>query len=104
MCKPLCYNRSLKYILIVTIFFQIGIFSSTCLTDLDYHLSKLKNADASVSSRQSFQGGSSAELSVNSKGNYARIYIYPDPPLPLVDLDQLSMWIQVVNVLVPFIY
>lgn len=93
MGKPLHYNRSLNFIIIVIIFLQIGIFSSTCLTDLDYHLSKLKNADASVSARQSFHGGSSAELSVDSKGNYARIYIYLDPPLPLEDLDQLSMWI-----------
>ena len=93
MGKPLHYNRSLNFIIIIIIFSQIGIFSSTCLTDLDYHLSKLKYADASVSARQSFHGGSSAELSVDSKGNYARIYIYLDPPLPLEDLDQLSMWI-----------
>lgn len=70
----------------------MGIFSSTCLTDLDYRLSKLKNADATVSTKQSFHGGNSAELSINSEGNYARIYIYPDPPLPLEDLDQFSMW------------
>ncbi len=93
MGKPLPYNRSLNFIIIVIIFSQIGLFSSTCLTDLDYHLSNLKNADASVSARQSFHGGSSAELSINSEGNYARIYIYLDPPLPLEDLDQFSMWI-----------
>jgi len=93
MGKPLHYNRSLNQIIIVIIFFQIGIFSTTGLTDLDYHLSKLKYADASVSARQSFHGSSSAELSVDSKGSYARIYIYLDPPLPLEDLDQLSMWI-----------
>lgn len=87
------YNRSLNLILIVIIFLQIGVFSSNCLTDLDYSLSKLKNADASVSANQSFQGGNSAELSVNSEGNYARIYIYLDPPLPIEDLDQLSMWL-----------
>ena len=93
MGKPLHYHRSLNFIILIIIFFQIGLFSSTCLTDLDYHLSKLKYADASVSARQSFHGGSSAELSIDSKGSYARIYIYLDPPLPLEDLDQLSMWI-----------
>jgi len=93
MTKPLTHNRSLKFIIIVIIVLQIGISSSNCLTDLDYHLSKLKNADASISAIQSFHGGSSAELSVDSDGNYARIYIYLDPPLPLEDLDQLSMWI-----------
>jgi len=86
------YNRSLYIILIGIIVIQMGVLSSTCLTDLDYRLSKLKNADASVSTKQSFQGGNSAELTINSEGNYARIYIYPDPPLPLVDLDQFSMW------------
>jgi hypothetical protein len=104
MGKPLHYNRSLILLILIIIFSQIWIFSSFCLTDLDYRLSHLKNADATVSARQSFHGGSCAELSVDSKGNYARIYIYPDQPLPLEDLDQLSMWIQVVNVRVPFIY
>jgi len=93
MDKALHYNRSLNFIIIIIIFSQIGIFSSTGLTDLDYHLSNLKNADASFSARQSFHGGSSAELFINSEGNYARIYIYLDPPLPLEDLDQFSMWI-----------
>jgi hypothetical protein len=67
--------------------------SSNGLTDLDYHLSKLKNADASVSADQGFHGGNSAELTINKEGNYARIYIYPDPPLPFDDLDQFSMWV-----------
>jgi hypothetical protein len=93
MGKPLYYNRSIEFILIIIIFQRI-VHSSTCLTDLDYHLSNLKNADASISARQSFQGGSSAELSINSNGNYAWIYIYPDPPLSFDDLDQFSMWIK----------
>jgi hypothetical protein len=93
MYKPLYYNRLLISQLIIIIFLLIGTFSSAGLTDLDYQLSKLKNADASVSAIQSFHGGSSAELSVNEEGNYARIYIYPEPPLPIEDLDQLSMWI-----------
>lgn len=87
------YNQSLILIIFSIIFSQIWIISSIGLTDLDYSLSNLKNADASVSSGQSFHGSSSAELSIDSEGNYARIYIYLDPPLPLEDLDQLSMWI-----------
>ncbi len=87
------YNRSLTVMLIIMIFLQMDVLSSTGLTDLDYRLSKLKNADACVSTKQSFQGGNSAELTINSEGNYARIYIYLDPPLPLEDLDQFSMWI-----------
>ena len=104
MSKLLPYSRSLTFILIVIIFLQMGISSFTCLTDLDYRLSKLENADASVSTEQSFHGGNSAELSINSEGNYARIYIYPKPPLPIEDLDQLSMWIHNINVQVRFIY
>jgi hypothetical protein len=92
MSKLLQYNRPLNIILITIVIMQMGVLSSTSLTDLDYRLSKLKNADASVSTKQSFQGGSSAELTINSEGNYARIYIYLDPPLPLDDLDQFSMW------------
>jgi hypothetical protein len=93
MSKPLHYNRPLLFLILIAAFFQIGIFSSSCLTDLDYSLSNTKNSDAAVSAGQSFHGSSSAELSIDSKGNYARIYIYPDASLPLADLDQLSMWI-----------
>ncbi len=93
MSKPLHYIRSLNLLLIVIFLLQIWVSCSTCLTDLDYHLSKLKNADGFVSDIQSFQGGNSAELSINSEGNYARIYIYLDPPLPIEELDQLNMWI-----------
>jgi hypothetical protein len=60
---------------------------------MDYHLSRLKNADASVSAHQGFHGDRSAELTINREGNYARIYIYPDQPLQFEDLDQLSMWV-----------
>lgn len=92
MCKLLYYNRSLSRILIIMICLQAIILSCNGLTNLDYHLSKLKNADASVSADQGFHGSSSAEMTINREGNYARIYIYLDPPLPIQDLDQLSMW------------
>jgi hypothetical protein len=92
MNMPLHYTRSFFYLIFI-IFLQISIFSTSCLTDLDYSLSHLKNTDAVVSTQQSFHGNSSAELSVDSEGNYVRIYIYLDEPLLLEDLDQLSMWI-----------
>ena len=94
MGKPLHYNRSLNFILIVIIFSQIGIFSSTCLTDLDYSLRKLKYSEGSLSAEESFHGVNSAKLSVNGKDKYARVYIDLDDPLPFQDLDQLSMWIR----------
>lgn len=100
MDKLLHCNRSRSYILshilivlICLLAIHATILSSNGLTDMDYHLSKLKNADASVSADQGFHGSSSAELNINDEGNYARIYIYPDPPLPFEDLDQLSMWV-----------
>ena len=93
MGNQLDLHRAINFIVMLIIFLQIGIFSSTCLTDLDYLLSNIKNSDAFVSAEQSFHGGSSAELSIDRNGNYSRIYIYLDPPLPLEDLDQLSMWI-----------
>jgi hypothetical protein len=68
-------------------------FAGFGLTDLDYRLSNLKNSQAAISEEESFHGSSSAELSVDSNGNYVRIYIYLDEPLLLDDLDQLSMWI-----------
>lgn len=63
------------------------------LTDLDYNLGKSKYGSASVSEEESFHGASSALLSVDEKGSYIRISVYPDEPLPLDELDRLSMWI-----------
>ncbi|MCX6673394.1 MAG: hypothetical protein NTY37_06415 [Methanothrix sp.] len=68
--------------------------SSFCLTDLDYSLRKLKYSEGSLSAEQSFHGTNSAKLSVHDKDRFARIYIDLDDPLPLQDLDQLSMWIR----------
>ncbi|MDD4652457.1 MAG: hypothetical protein PHQ34_09525 [Methanothrix sp.] len=93
MDKLLHFNRSLSGMLIVLICLQAIILSSNGLTNMDYHLSRLKNADASVSAYHGFHGDNSAELTINREGNYARIYIYPDPPLQFEDLDQLSMWV-----------
>ncbi|OPY52283.1 MAG: hypothetical protein A4E49_01890 [Methanosaeta sp. PtaU1.Bin112] len=93
MDRLLHCNRSLSLIIIILIFLQMSTLSCTGLTDLDYRLSKLKHADASLSDQQGFHGESCAEMTVESEGNYARIYIYLDPPLPVEDLDQFSMWL-----------
>jgi hypothetical protein len=63
------------------------------LTDLDYHLGKSKYGSSSITEEESFHGSSSALLSIDDKGNYIRISVYPDEPLPLEELDRLSMWI-----------
>jgi hypothetical protein len=93
MGKTLHYNRAFTFIIIIIIFSQMSIICSNGLTNLDYRLSNIKNTDAFISASQGFHGKSCAELSIDSEGKYARIYIYLDPPLPLEDLDQLSMWI-----------
>jgi hypothetical protein len=63
------------------------------LTDLDYNLGKSKYGSSSISDDESFHGSSSALLSVDEDGSYIRISVYLDEPLPLDDLDRLSMWI-----------
>lgn len=65
----------------------------TGLTDLDYHLGKSKYGEAFVSEEESFHGHNSAELSVSDKGDYIRITVYLDEPLPLNELNYFSMWI-----------
>ena len=86
------HNPSVIFLAFI-IFLQVGIISSFCLTDLDYSLRKLKYSEGSLSAEESFHGANSAKLSVNDKDKYARVYIDLDDPLPLQDLDQLSMWI-----------
>ncbi len=68
--------------------------SSFCLTDIDYSLRKLKYSEGSLSTEEKFHGTNSAKLSIYDKGRFARVYINLDDPLPLQDLDQLSMWIR----------
>lgn len=63
------------------------------LTDLDYNLGSSKYGSASISEDESFHGSSSALLSVDKNGSYIRISVYVDEPLPLDELDRLSMWI-----------
>jgi len=87
------HNRSVIFLALI-IFLQIGIMSSFCLTDLDYSLRKLKYSEGSLSAEESFHGTNSAKLSIYDQDRFARIYIDLDDPLPLQDLDQLSMWIR----------
>ena len=87
------YKRSLIFLLIFIIFLQIWMFNAYCLTNLDYHLSKSKYGEASISDRMGFHGSNSASLSVVNKGTSSRISIYLDDPLPMEELDLLSMWI-----------
>jgi hypothetical protein len=93
MSKLLHSERSLIFLLILIIFSQTWIFNAYCLTNLDYHLSKSKYAEASLSDQMGFHGPNSASLSVVNKGTYSRVSIYLDDPMPLEELDLLSMWI-----------
>ena len=93
MSKLLHSERSLIFLLILIIFSQIWIFNAYCLTNLDYHLSKSKYAEASLSDQMGFHGPNSVSLSVVNKGTYSRVSIYLDDPMPLEELDLFSMWI-----------
>ncbi len=70
-----------------------SFMTALALTSLDYHLGQSKYGDASISKEESFHGSSSAELSVDSKGNYIRVSVYMDEPMPLGDLDLMSLWV-----------
>ncbi len=63
------------------------------LTDLDYNLGSSKYGSSSISEDESFHGSNSALLSVDENGSYIRVSVYLDEPLPLEELDRLSMWI-----------
>ena len=85
MSKLLHSERSLIFLLILIIFSQIWAFNACGLTNLDYHLSKSKYAEASISDQMGFHGPNSASLSVVNKGTYSRVSIYLDDPMPLED-------------------
>lgn len=68
------------------------IWTCQSLTDLDYRLGTSKHGSASLSDLESFHGENSARLSVDEEGNYIRVSVYFDYPMPIVDLDHLSMW------------
>ncbi len=73
------------------------IVVGSCMTDLDYRLSKTKDSDSAITSEESFHGDVSARLSVKNAGNYARIMIYMDEPIPIEELDSLSMQVDPIS-------
>ena len=73
------------------------IIMGSCMTDLTYRLSKSKYTDSSITDEESFHGSNSARLSVKNDGNYARIMIYMDEPIPIEDLDCLSMQVDPIS-------
>ncbi len=78
----------------MSLLFLIFLISITsALTNIDYHLGQSKYGDAFISGEESFHGSNSAKLSVDSKGNYIRLSVYIDNPLPLDSLDLFSMWV-----------
>ncbi|HNX39274.1 MAG TPA: hypothetical protein PKK11_01735 [Methanothrix sp.] len=100
MGKPLVLNRSCRHFfrnllgsVLIIVIIQILIISSFCLTDIDYSLRKLKNSEGRISEQEGFHGSNSAELLINSEGSYSRIYVNLEQPLPLEDLDRLSLWV-----------
>ena len=93
MSKLLRSKRSLIFLLMFIIFSEIWIFNGCGLTNLDYHLSKSKYAEASISEETGYHGSNSAGLSVVNKGTYSRVSIYLDDPMPLEELGQMSMWV-----------
>ncbi len=94
MWKPGHLNLSFLLLAILMTSFIYSSLTGLALTDLDYRLGHSKYADASISGDDSFHGSSSAELSVESKGDYIRVSVYMDEPMPLEDLDLLSMWVK----------
>jgi hypothetical protein len=72
------------------------IIVSSGLTNLDYTLGGSKNGKGSAEiSEDGFQGSHSTRLSVvPEKSRYARIYTHFNNPVPIGELDRLSMWMK----------
>jgi hypothetical protein len=87
-------NRLHFFLFMLTIL-SIMTTASTAraLTNLDYHLGQSKYGESFISDEDSFHGLDSAFLSVDDDGSYIRISVSMDEPLPLADLEQLSLWI-----------
>lgn len=75
---------------LISVLLSLTILGSS-MTDLDYRLSNAKYSDSSITDDESFHGTSSAMLSVKNAGSYARIMIYLDKPIPIEDLDIISL-------------
>jgi hypothetical protein len=86
-----------RLILCIWIILLPTIMAGSSLTDVDYTLGGSKNGKghAGITEEDSYQGPHSIGLYVvPEKGKYARIYVNYDHPLPIEDLDQLSMWLK----------
>jgi hypothetical protein len=81
-------------------FLLAQIMACSCLTDLGYTIGGSKNGkgQATVSEEDSLHGSHSIRLSVvPEKGKYARVYATFSDPMPVEELNQLSMWIKPTN-------
>lgn len=87
-------NSSMRYMPFLLL---IVIMQGACTTDMDYRLGNSKYSDSSITEEESFHGASSARISVDENGNYVRTIIYMNGPMPIEDLDSLSMWIDPVS-------
>lgn len=67
------------------------IVISSGLTDIDYRLTNSKSGNASLTEENSFHGPSSAKISIVKASKSIGINL--KKPLPIGDLDRLSMWI-----------
>jgi hypothetical protein len=90
MGKPLTHNESIIYLSAIFIFLMIYSYNAYGLTSLNYRLYHSGNSNAEISDENSFHGLKSLEL--DGRDKYAKIIITFDEPLPIDDLDVLSMW------------
>ena len=93
LCKLLVGDHYLSIILVILILLQMFSSPAAGLTDLDWRLSSSKYSDASVSNETAFHGANCADLSVDNKGTTVRARIYLDEPMPLEEIDLLSLWV-----------
>lgn len=86
-------TRPMKKLALIYLVIWATIWPCPSLTDLDYHLGKSKYGSATLTQEEGFHGSGSAMLSVEEGGSYIRVSVYFDQPLPIEDLDYLSMWL-----------
>ncbi len=91
--KLLASDHYFSSILAVLILLMMFSTPAAGLTDLDWRLGSSKYSNASVSNETAFHGASCADLSVDNKGTTVRAQIYLDEPMPLEEIDLLSLWV-----------
>ena len=92
LCRLLCSYRLVIQLLLILIFLQL-CSPALGLTDLDWRLGSSKYAQGLVRNETSFHGMNCADLSVDDKGTTVRARIYLDDPMPLKEIDLLSLWV-----------